>query len=220
MRLSGGTRARQTIVAPKGRKIRPTGAKVREALYDILGDRVRGARVLDLFAGSGALGFEAMSRGAGSIVFVDNDAAAVMTIRRNAVRLIGDTERFRIMPMHAMRALRTLRGTFDIIIMDPPYERGAAEELRLLMQRGLLAQAGIVCIEHNSAAKVTLPASLQPVKFAKYGDTALTLAMALGTKDGRRTRPREDQSFEAEAVAATRAAKPSKARSRSSSKRA
>src|SRR5215469_17723893 len=138
MRLAGGTRARAVISAPKGAKTRPTGAKVREAMFAILAQRVEGARVLDLFAGSGALGLEAISRGAASVVFVDNDANAVMSIRRNAVRLVPDPERWRILPMTAARALRALRGTFDVVLVDPPYQRGAAEELTLLMQRALL----------------------------------------------------------------------------------
>src|SRR5260370_34006627 len=101
MRLAGGSRARTTLATPKGIKTRPTGAKVREAMFGILAQRVEGARVLDLFAGSGALGLEAMSRGAASVVFVDDDANAVMTIRRNAVRVVPDGDRWRIMPMHA-----------------------------------------------------------------------------------------------------------------------
>ena len=219
MRLSGGARARQTVVAPKGRKTRPTGAKVREALYDILGDRVAGARVLDLYAGSGALGLEAMSRGARSVVFVDNDASAVMAIRRNAVRLIGDTDRFRIMPMRVMRALRSLRGTFDVVIADPPYGRDATDELRLLMQRALLSPDGIVIVEHSSASKVALPVSLRSVKFAKYGDTALTFAMPYPTKDGRRGREPEEPELE-ERVAEARGHKAVKARGRPAGRRA
>jgi len=210
MRLSGGARARQTLVAPKGKKTRPTGAKVREALYDILGERVDGARVLDVFAGSGSLGFEAMSRGAGSVVFVEDDASAVMAIRRNAVRVIGDTERFRIMPMRAARALRTLRGTFDIVIMDPPYRRGAAEELKLLMQRSLLAPDAIVVVEHAADDAVALPTSLQAVKFAKYGDSALTFAMAHRRSAARRDRPSDDDEALEEAETLAAAARPQK----------
>jgi 16S rRNA (guanine966-N2)-methyltransferase len=176
MRLSGGSRARQTMAAPKGKKTRPTGAKVREAMFDVLGARVRGARVLDLFAGSGALGFEAMSRGAASVVFVDNDASAVFAIRRNALRLIDDEDRWRILPMHAARALRTLRGSFDIVLIDPPYERGAAEELSTLMQRGLLSSDGIAVVEHRSTDTPALPASMRLIKKSKYGDTSLTFA--------------------------------------------
>jgi 16S rRNA (guanine966-N2)-methyltransferase len=182
MRLAGGNRARATIVAPKGKKTRPTGAKVREAMFGILAQRVEGARVLDLFAGSGALGLEAMSRGAASVVFVDDDANAVMTIRRNAVRVVPDGERWRIMPMHATRALRTLRGTFDIVLIDPPYERGAADELRLMMQKALLHPDGIAVIEHSPSAAPDLPASMEVVKRAKYGDTALTFAVARNSK--------------------------------------
>ena len=176
MKLSGGDRARQNVSAPKGRKTRPTAAKVREAMFAVLGRRVHGARVLDLFAGSGALGFEAISRGAASVVFVDNDGAAAFAIRRNALRLIEDEDRWRILPMQATRALRTLRGTFDIILIDPPYDRGAAEELALLMQRGLLAADGIAVVEHRSKEALALPTSMKLIKTSKYRDTSLTFA--------------------------------------------
>jgi 16S rRNA (guanine966-N2)-methyltransferase len=167
-----------TLASPRGSKTRPTGAKVREAMFAILAQRVEGARVLDLFAGSGALGLEAVSRGAASVVFVDNDANAVMIIRRNAVRVVPDGDRWRIMPMPAMRALRTLRGSFDIAFIDPPYDRGALDELRLMMQKSLLSQDGIAVIEHASTTKPELPDSLEVVKRAKYGDTSLTFAVA------------------------------------------
>ena len=177
MRLSGGERTGQKLAAPRGKKTRPTSAKVREALFAVLGKRVNGARVLDLFAGSGALGFEAMSRGAGSVVFVDSDAGAVMSIRRNAVRLIPDPNRWRILPMHSARALRVLRGTFDVVLMDPPYQRGATDELTTLMQRGLLSEKGVVVLEHPSTTQAELPSSMRVIKQAKYGDTALTFAV-------------------------------------------
>jgi 16S rRNA (guanine966-N2)-methyltransferase len=176
MRLSGGARVRQSVTAPKGKKTRPTAAKVREAMFAVLGRRVHGARVLDLFAGSGALGLEAMSRGAASVVFVDNDASAAFIIRRNALRLIEEEDRWRILPMHATRALRTLRGSFDIVLIDPPYDRGAVEELVLLMQRGLLAADGIVVVEHRSSEPLPVPASMKIIKRSKYGDTSLTFA--------------------------------------------
>ncbi|HKW45561.1 MAG TPA: 16S rRNA (guanine(966)-N(2))-methyltransferase RsmD [Candidatus Eremiobacteraceae bacterium] len=176
MRLSGGAKARRSLAAPKGAKTRPTSAKVREALFAVLGKRIEEARVLDLFAGSGALGLEAISRGAGSVVFVDSDADAVMAVRRNAVRVIDEKDRFRIMPMPAIRALRALRGTFDVVLVDPPYERGAREELATLMQRGLVAADGVVVVEHRSGEDPPLPGSLKVLKSAKYGDTALTFA--------------------------------------------
>jgi 16S rRNA (guanine966-N2)-methyltransferase len=176
MRLSGGSRARQSVAAPKGRKTRPTAAKVREAMFAVLGRRVHGARVLDLFAGSGALGLEAMSRGAASVVFVDNDGAAAFAIRRNALRLIEDEDRWRILPMHATRALRTLRGTFDVVLIDPPYDRGAGDELTLLMQRALLAADGIAVVEHRSKEALALPNTMKVLKTSKYGDTSLTFA--------------------------------------------
>lgn len=201
MRLSGGARARQSVSAPKGRKTRPTAAKVREAMFAVLGRRVHGARVLDLFAGSGALGLEAMSRGAASVVFVDNDAAAAFAIRRNALRLIEDEDRWRVMPMHSARALRTLRGTFDVVLIDPPYDRGAGEELSLLMQRGLLAADGIAVVEHRSKEALALPMSMKIIKTSKYGDTSVTFAGVRSEREleaGQRTvddrRPRTPRS--------------------------
>ncbi|MBV8366642.1 MAG: 16S rRNA (guanine(966)-N(2))-methyltransferase RsmD [Candidatus Eremiobacteraeota bacterium] len=180
------------LSAPKGAKTRPTGAKVREAMFAILAQRVEGARVLDLFAGSGALGLEAMSRGAASVVFVDDDANAVMTIRRNAVRVVPDGDNWRIMPMNAMRALRALRGTFDIVLVDPPYERGAFDELRLMMQKSLLNPDGIAVIEHASNGKPRLPESLEVVKRAKYGDTSLTFAVCKRGKGSSQQRAAEE----------------------------
>jgi 16S rRNA (guanine966-N2)-methyltransferase len=185
MRLSGGARARQSVTAPKGKKTRPTAAKVREAMFAVLGRRVHGARVLDLFAGTGALGLEAMSRGAASVVFVDNDASAAFAIRRNALKLIEDEDRWRILPMHAARALRTLRGTFDVVLIDPPYDRGAGDELVLLMQRGLLAADGIAVVEHRSSDPLPLPASMKVIKRSKYGDTALTFAAVRSEREAR-----------------------------------
>ena len=147
-------------------------------MFAVLGDRVAGARVLDLFAGSGALGFEAMSRGAASVVFVENDATAVMAIRRNAVRLIDDGARWRVVAKDVARALRELRGSFDIVLIDPPYSRDADEELKFIMQRSLLTNDGLVVVEHRSGATPLLPKSFYQTKQGKYGDTVVTFARA------------------------------------------
>ncbi|HEV2037966.1 MAG TPA: RsmD family RNA methyltransferase, partial [Candidatus Eremiobacteraceae bacterium] len=95
-------------------------------------------------------------------------------------RLIPDIDRWRILPMTASRALRTLRGTFDVVLMDPPYQRGAAEELTMLMQRGLLSENGVAVVEHPSGAQTQLPSSMRVLKQTKYGDTALTFAVVRG----------------------------------------
>ncbi|MFI5388478.1 MAG: RsmD family RNA methyltransferase, partial [Candidatus Eremiobacterales bacterium] len=142
----------------------------------VLGRRVHGARVLDLFAGAGALGFEAIARGAASVVCGGNDGAAAFASGRNALHRIEDEERWRFLRMLAGRALRTLRGTFDVILIDPPYDRGAADELALLMQRGLLAPDGIAVVEHRSKETLALPTSMKLIKTSKYGDTSLTFA--------------------------------------------
>ena len=125
MRVVAGIYGGRRLVAPPGDATRPTSDRVREALFSVLGASVAGARVLDLFAGSGALGIEALSRGAASALFVDRAPAAIKAIRTNldALGIEADVRR-----MPALAALRTAadRGdAYDLVFLDPPYRRSA-----------------------------------------------------------------------------------------------
>lgn len=154
MRIIAGTARSRTIEAPKGRDTRPTLDRVRENVFNILQRRVPDARVLDLFAGSGALSLEAVSRGASMAVMVDHDRAAIQVEKRNAASL-GFTNRMRVIQAEWRQAVQTLTAegaAFELVFLDPPY---AMRDLTEVMEalRPLLAPDALIVIEHE--ARVT-----------------------------------------------------------------
>ncbi len=178
MRIVAGTFGGRRLHAPKGREIRPTSDRVREAIFSILGPTVLAAGVLDLFAGTGALGLEALSRGASEVVFVDQSADAVRLIRAN-IGLIGVQERVRIIHGPVNQAIHRLAGegkSFDLIFMDPPYGKGAVQNT--FSRLGEVARSGTrVVVEHDVRDLVPLPSENQEwvkLQERKYGDTAVS----------------------------------------------
>jgi 16S rRNA (guanine966-N2)-methyltransferase len=171
----GGRRLRQV----PGRDTRPTSDRVREALFAVLGDRVEGARVLDLFAGTGALAIEALSRGAGSAVLVEQAAPAVEVIRAN-VDALGLAGRCRVRRTRAETYVRTQRdGPFDLVLVDPPYGAPVGLVAGLLgrLTRTALAPGAVVVVESAARAEPPpWPPGLAPDPPRRYGDTALHLA--------------------------------------------
>lgn len=162
-----------------GEATRPTSDRVREALFSVLGDRVAGARVLDLFAGTGALAIEALSRGAASAVLVEQAPRAVAVIRSNLEAL--DLQRVAtVRRTRAETYLRSQRdGPFDLVFLDPPYAVGVGVLAGLLarLERGALAPGAVVAVETASRAESPpWPAGLLPDAPRRYGDTALHLA--------------------------------------------
>ncbi|OGX28348.1 MAG: 16S rRNA (guanine(966)-N(2))-methyltransferase RsmD [Omnitrophica WOR_2 bacterium RIFCSPHIGHO2_02_FULL_67_20] len=179
LRITGGVWKGLVLAAP--RTLRATEAKVRQALFNILGQAIEGARVLDGFAGSGALGLEALSRGAAFAAFVEADTEAVLCIRQNLDRLGQDLPRgaWRILHLELERGLRQLSAAelpFDLICFDPPYRSDDGRKaLNALGEYAILAPAGIVAIEHHR--RTELPASvgtLHQWKQHRYGDTVLS----------------------------------------------
>jgi 16S rRNA (guanine966-N2)-methyltransferase len=160
----------RTLHAPPGRGTRPTSDKVREAIFSVLGD-IEGLDVLDLFAGSGALGIEALSRGAASAVFVDSDPTAVIAIRRN---LEGVGVEAPVQRRDALRYLTAADGRFDLVFLDPPYSSPPrmAESLSRLLPAVLLKDAVIVT-ESDKRAPLQLEL---PLEFERdYGDTRIRM---------------------------------------------
>lgn len=164
---------------PKGVEIRPTQDKVREAIFNILGD-INGKNVLELFAGSGAFGIEAISRGAGSVTFVDNNFRCAQTIGANLESLGVDHCRYDIMKANALSVLpRLARGEdrFDIIFLDPPYHKGMAKNCLINIDSyDILSPVGLVIIEHFK--KDALDVKLERLLFLderRYGDTVVTI---------------------------------------------
>lgn len=191
MRIVAGTAKGRRLTVPTGRETRPTADRVREALFSILGTRVLQAVVLDLFAGSGALACEALSRGASRAVLVDNGRSALQAIRANVAALQLEP-RARVLAMEAKAALRLLtreHARFDLVLLDPPY--GSAELDRALCTLAcgpLLANDALIVIEHNAAQAIVLPKPLQLASTRRYGDTAIAIAHA-----GCDTRPAEHE---------------------------
>lgn len=152
MRVIGGNAGGRRLKAPKGRTLRPTAARVKEALFNILPHDLSGFGVLDLFAGTGNLTVEALSRGAVGAILVDRSAQAGKTIRENLRRLeLGLRAEVWIAPVsRALRLLARRGETFDIIFLDPPYDqRLVVPTLRLVAQGGLLKAGGALIAEHS-----------------------------------------------------------------------
>jgi 16S rRNA (guanine966-N2)-methyltransferase len=148
--IAGGGKGRRLRV-PKGLETRPTGARVRQTLFDILAPRLPGCRFLDAFAGSGAIGLEALSRGARLAVFVDSGAPAIATIRENARALAsgGEALAFRQDARVALPALAAQGQRFDIVYLDPPYDSDLYEwALEEIDKSDLLAAGGVAVAEH------------------------------------------------------------------------
>jgi 16S rRNA (guanine966-N2)-methyltransferase len=160
---------------PPGHEVRPTPDRVREALFSILGTRVEGARVLDLFAGSGALGIEALSRGAASAVFVEHEPRAVDSIRAN-LDAIGASGA-RVVRGEALAWLRRADGDFDLVLLDPPYSSGRnlAGELSQLLP-AVLAQDALIVTESDKRDPLTLDLPLTDER--TYGHTRIAIHRA------------------------------------------
>jgi 16S rRNA (guanine966-N2)-methyltransferase len=172
MRIVGGDLRGRTVRAVPGRSTRPTADRVRQSLFDALGQRCDGLRVLDLYAGTGALAFEALSRGAAHATLVEQDAKAVEVMCRNAVEL-GLAGRCTVVRQDVARALAEVPGPFDLVFSDPPYAlRAAQATLDLLAARGLVAQRGRAVLERDRREpQPQAPAGFEIVDERRYGDT-------------------------------------------------
>ena len=178
MRVIAGLHRGRRLLGPRGQAIRPTSDRVKEALFSILGERTLGARVLDLYAGTGSIGIEALSRGATHVTFVETDREALRLVRSN-LQQCGLEQCAHVCACQVSQFFR--RGTewsgpYDIIFCDPPY-RLTPELLTLAGEwhAGWLAEEAVVIVEHSS--KEHMPATLGPLSQVKrydYGDTALT----------------------------------------------
>ncbi|HZR93935.1 MAG TPA: 16S rRNA (guanine(966)-N(2))-methyltransferase RsmD [Gaiellaceae bacterium] len=172
MRIVAGSRKGARIFAPRGPGTRPTSDRVREAAFDLVGP-VEGATVLDLYAGSGSMGLEALSRGAASAVFVESDREACRAIARNLAKLgLAGAE---TACSEVLRFLAVERRRFDLILVDPPYE--LVESLAMRLARHLpsiLADDGVVVLESSARLQPELP-PLRVRTSRRYGSARLTL---------------------------------------------
>lgn len=176
MRIVAGRWGGRRLVAPRGRATRPTADRVREALFSALGP-LGGARVLDLFAGSGALGLEALSRGAAEATFVDSDAAAARAVRANLAALEAAEDEAEVRRADARAFLRNARARgrqYDLVFLDPPYRRaGALAEALAGDLAAVLAPRARVVAESDRRSPLALPLELEAER--RYGDTVIRI---------------------------------------------
>jgi 16S rRNA (guanine966-N2)-methyltransferase len=178
MRVVGGTLRSRPLAGPKSEAVRPTSDRLREALFNILmhayGDPASGARVLDLFAGTGALGIEAVSRGAAYALFVDEGVEARALLRDNMASLgLGGVTRIfrrdatRLGPAHPL-------DPFDLVFLDPPYGKGLAEKaLMSVREGGWLTPEALLVVEESADAGFKTPEGYEELERRQYDDTEL-----------------------------------------------
>jgi 16S rRNA (guanine966-N2)-methyltransferase len=180
MRIIAGRSKGRRLAAPTWDGLRPTSDKLRETLFNVLAPRVSGARVLDLCAGTGAVGLEALSRGAASVIAVDRDARAVALARRNA-EACGVTADYNVQTGDVLAVLPRFdtSGPFDIIYLDPPY---AFDRTREVLQAAapLLHSEGVLVLERATRAEPDVPDALVRVRDIRSGDSTLTLLVRRG----------------------------------------
>lgn len=175
MRIIAGTARGRRIEAPEGRNTRPTLDRVRENLFNILQMNIRGSRVLDLFAGSGALSIEALSRGAESATLVDSDRNAIRIQKKNLENL-GFTGQAEVLLCDWKQAVRELvreGRIFDIIFLDPPYRMTILDEVFNAIE-GLMAEDGLVVLEHEARAEVSAGEAFEETDRRQWGYCGVT----------------------------------------------
>ena len=172
MRIIAGLAKGRRLFAPTGDHTRPSADRVREALFSVIMTRIPGAKVLDAFAGSGALGLEALSRGADSALFIEQDKNALKALSRNV-----ENCRFTGAKIHIGNALHFLKQSkecYDIIFLDPPYHTDLLTQALTIIQDGhTLATGGLIVAETAKKASFYPPTGLAQIKTSNYGDTAL-----------------------------------------------
>jgi 16S rRNA (guanine966-N2)-methyltransferase len=174
VRIIAGSRKGARIVAPRGTETRPTPDRVREAAFNLIGP-VDGARVLDLYAGSGAMGLEALSRGAARVTFVERDPAAIQAIERNLDKLgLAGAVLARADAVSRVRADARAGTRYDLVLIDPPYRMLDDALTRLAPDLpAIVSPAGLVVVESDAREEPELPLPLRTSR--RYGSTRLTL---------------------------------------------
>jgi len=175
MRVIAGTCKGRQLRSPGWEGLRPTSDRLRETLFNVLAPRIEGARLLDLFAGTGAIGIEALSRGASHVTFVERDPRAVALIEDN-LRHCGMAKGYAIIRGDAGRFLRTVPAgqPFDLIVLDPPYAAEADTRVALAAAAGHLAGDGLLVLERGTRHTPPVVAGLERVRDLRSGDSTLS----------------------------------------------
>jgi len=178
LRVISGKLKGKKLSATKGLSLRPTSDRVKEAIFDILQDQVQGQKVLDLFAGTGALGIEAISRGAQKAIFIEKNPPSLKALRKN----IEDChlgQQVEILAREAREGIKILEGrreSFALVFLDPPYGKGLAEKtLASLSQSSIVAPEALIITEHATTEEIRPTPPLQVIDERKYGRTKISI---------------------------------------------
>ena len=177
MRVIAGRYKGRRLKAPTWEGLRPTSDKLRETLFNILAPRIEAARVLDGFAGTGAVGIEALSRGASHVTFVERDPRAVALIEAN-LALCGIGADYNVLRGDVLAALRNLGAAFDVILLDPPYDLHPVSPT-LEAAAACLSAGGLLVLERATRREPDIPPTLTRVRDVKSGDSTLTFVERL-----------------------------------------
>ena len=176
MRIIGGKYRSRVLAEFPGEDVRPTSDRAKESLFNILALKLQGARVLDLFAGSGSLGLECLSRGAKEVIFNDFSKDSLAIVRKNltALKIPVNGEEAKITQSDYLSCLSVMRGKFDVVFLDPPYRFDYGKSaLEMIAKRGLLSENGVAVYERDRAFEGEID-GLEQYDERKYGKTYIT----------------------------------------------
>lgn len=183
MRIIAGEARGRRLKSIRGTTTRPTLDRVKESIFNMLGPSLYSISVLDLFAGFGGLGLEALSRGAESVIFVEKEYRNVKIIKEN-IKICGFVDRAQVERKDVFAFLSGAGGSYDLILMDPPYGGGLAlRAVKQINKEGIIAQQGLIVVEHGLNDKMEELPDLDIIKEKTYGDTCITIYQAGGRDD-------------------------------------
>ncbi len=181
MRIIAGKHRSRILKEFRGRDVRPTSDRAREALFNIIRFRLEGCSFLDLYCGTGAIGIEAISRGAAKVTFVDNAAESVKLTKENLATL---KETGYVVKSDALSFVSSVGEKFDVIFLDPPYDVSATDVLSAIAEEGILGEGGLVVYEHKEDRAGEEIAGLKRTDTRKYGIAVFEFYEAAGENDG------------------------------------
>jgi 16S rRNA (guanine(966)-N(2))-methyltransferase RsmD len=181
VRIISGEHKGRRLVGGKAAGLRPTSDRVKESIFNVLQKEVAGRRILDLFAGAGTLGIEALSRGAESVTFVDATASSLKVLRKN-LQDLGVQDRSTILRLDGVKALNRLKEEFHLIFADPPYLEGFPQRIvDSVAQSEVLEANGILILEHHKKERFSFPEQkLSLLKQKRFGDTVISFLLKTG----------------------------------------
>ncbi|OGS30898.1 MAG: 16S rRNA (guanine(966)-N(2))-methyltransferase RsmD [Elusimicrobia bacterium RIFOXYA2_FULL_53_38] len=187
--IAGSVRGRRILSVSKEKNVKPISARIRQSVFDILRPYVTGATFLDLYAGVGTVGLEALSRGAGSVVFIEKAGLCIKVIEKN-VENLGFKEQCKILKADVLSGLKWLEHYadyegYDVIFLSPPYRDSenlplsyTAKTLALIVEGGIMGPGCLIIAQHHKNEKIDIPSGLEKTRQEKYGDTLVEFMRA------------------------------------------